>query len=90
MACDLLLIFKTLCSVLIDTVIVPSVYCYSYLVHIENGTSVQLEFSTRLQMNILPIVITWEGGVKKKTTLLKIYPSNYHLFKRYDHYSVSI
>jgi late competence protein required for DNA uptake (superfamily II DNA/RNA helicase) len=71
MACDLLLIFKTLCSVLTDTVITWSVYCRSCLVHIANGTSVQLEFSTGLQMNIPTTVITWEGGVKKKQHSLR-------------------
>jgi len=36
------------------------------MVRIASGTSLQLDFSTPLQMNNLPIVITWEGCVKKK------------------------
>jgi len=31
------------------------------MVHIASGTSLQLDFRTRLQMNIVRIVITWEG-----------------------------
>jgi hypothetical protein len=71
MARDFLLIHKILSSVLPDTGIVPSIYCSSYLIHIATGTSLQLDFSTWLQMNIVPRVITWEGSVKEKKHSLR-------------------
>ena len=62
MSCDLLLIFKSLSSVLTDTGIVSSICCSSNLVHFANGTSLHLDFSICVQMSFVPFVIRWGGG----------------------------
>jgi len=67
MSCDLLLIFKTLSSVLTDTW--NSAVRLLRLVHLANVTSVQLDFSICVQMNFVQFIIRWRGrggGVWRK------------------------